>query len=56
MRWAKYGHLKLTGVFLDKLIPDIDFTDEAVVRRDVPIVKILLLVIVIDIKKITNKF
>ena len=43
-------------VFLDKLIPHIDFKDEAVVRCDVPVVKILLLVIVIDIKKITNKF
>ena len=30
------------GVFQDKLTTDIDFTDEAVVQCDVPVVKILL--------------
>ena len=38
---VKYGHLMLTGAFLDKKIPDIDFTDEAVVQCDVPVVKII---------------
>ena len=30
------------GVFLDKVIPDIDFTDEAIVQFNVSVVKILL--------------
>ena len=37
----KYGHLMLPGVVPDKVITDIDFTDEAVVQRDVPVVKLL---------------
>ena len=37
----------LPGTFTDKVIPDIDFTDEAVVQCDVPVVKILLQVLVI---------
>ena len=44
---SKYGHLMLPGTFTDKVIPDIDFTDEAVVQFDVPVVKILLQVLVI---------
>ena len=44
---SKYGHLMLPGTFTDKVIPDIDFTDEAVVQCDVPVVKILLQVLVI---------
>ena len=39
---SKYGYMMLSGVFPDKVTPDIDFTDEAVVQRDVPVVKILL--------------
>ena len=31
----------LPGLFLDKETPDIDFTDEAVVQCDVPVVKVL---------------
>ena len=39
----KYGRLMLpSGTFPDKVTPDIDFTDEAVVQCDVPVVKILL--------------
>ena len=30
---AKYGYLMLTGASPDKEIPDIDFTDEAVVQQ-----------------------
>ena len=41
MTWAKYGHLKLPGIAPDKVILDIDFTDEAVVQCDVLIVKTL---------------
>ena len=41
MRWAKYGHLKLPGIFSDKAISDIDFTDAAVVQCNVPVVTIL---------------
>ena len=37
--WAKYGHLTLPGAFL--VIPDIDFTDEAVAQCDFLVVKIL---------------
>ena len=29
---SKYGHLMVPGVFPDKIVPDIDFTDEAVVQ------------------------
>ena len=44
---SKYGHLTLpSGAFLDKVSPDIDFKDEAVVQCHVPIVKILLQVLV----------
>ena len=32
----------LPGAFPDKDSPDIDFTDDAVVQFDVPVVKILL--------------
>ena len=39
----KYGHFVLPGSLPDKIIPDIDFTGEAVVQCDVPVVKILLL-------------
>ena len=38
----KYGHLMLPGSFPDKVTPAIDFTDEAVVQCDVPVIKILL--------------
>ena len=44
---SKYGHLIPPGAFPDKVTPDIDFTDEAVVQCDVPVVKILLQVLVI---------
>ena len=40
---SKYGHLMLpSGAFPDKVSSDIDFTDEAVVQCDIPVVKILL--------------
>ena len=45
MVW-KYGQLILLQVFPDK-IPVIDFTDEAVVQFDVPVVKIPMQVLVI---------
>ena len=32
----------LPGAFPDKATPDIDFTDEAVVQSDVPVLNILL--------------
>ena len=35
---SKYGHLMLPGVFPDKITPEIDFTDEAVVQCDVPVI------------------
>ena len=41
-KWVKHGHLMQPGVFLDKVTPDIDLTDEAVVQRDVLVVKIPL--------------
>ena len=44
---SKYGHLIPPGAFPDKVTPDIDFTDEAVVQCDVPVVKMLLQVLVI---------
>ena len=39
---SKYDHLMPPGAFPDKVTHDIDFTDEAVVQCDVPVVKILL--------------
>ena len=39
---SKYGHLMLPGSFPDKDIPGTDFTDEAVVLSDVPVIKVLL--------------
>ena len=44
---SKYGHLMPLGAFTDKITPDTDFTDEAVVECDVPVVKILLWVLLI---------
>ena len=39
----KYGRFMLPSrTFADKVTPGIDFTDEAVVQCDVPVVKILL--------------
>ena len=40
---VKYEHLMLLGAFLNKMTFAIDFTDEAVVQYDVPVVKILFL-------------
>ena len=42
MSQVKYGRLTLPVVSPDKVIPDIDFTDEVVVHCDVPVVEILL--------------
>ena len=42
MRWAKYRHLTPSGVFPDRLMSYIDFTDDTVVQCDVPIVKKVL--------------
>ena len=39
---SKYQYLMLPGVFTDKVTPNLDFTDEAVIPHDVPVVKILL--------------
>ena len=39
---SKYGYLMLPGSFPDKVIPDIDFTNEAVLQCDDPVVKILM--------------
>ena len=39
---SKCGHLMLPGAFPDKVTPNIDFTDEAVVQCDVPFAKIFL--------------
>ena len=36
---SKYGQFMLPGAFPEKVTPDIDFTDEAVVQYDVPVVK-----------------
>ena len=44
---SKYGYLMLPGVFLCKVIPDIDFKDEVVVQCVVPVVQILMQVTVI---------
>ena len=39
---SKYGHLMLpSGAIPNKVTNDIDFTDEAEVQCDVPVVKIL---------------
>ena len=39
---SKYEHLNPSVGFPDKVTPDIDFTDEAVVQCHVSVVKILL--------------
>ena len=40
---SKYGQLMLlSGTFADKVSPDIDLTDKAVVQCDSPVAKILL--------------
>ena len=39
---SKCVHLLLLGEFTDKVTPDIDSSDEAVVQCDVPVVEILL--------------
>ena len=44
---SKYGYLMLPGAFPVKVISDIDFKDDVVVQRVVPIVKILMQVPVI---------
>ena len=41
-KWAKYGHFMLGVVFPDKVTPDIDFADVAVVQCKVTVVKLLL--------------
>ena len=40
---AKYSHLILPKPFPEKVTPDIDFADEAVVPYDVPVLLKLLL-------------
>ena len=45
LRQAKYGILLLPGTFLDKVTPDNDFADEAVVPCDVPVVKYFYLIL-----------
>ena len=40
--WNICGNLLLSGAFLDRITPHIDFIDEAVVQCYVPVVKILL--------------
>ena len=47
MMVSKYGYLMLPGAFPVKVISDIDFKDDLVVQRVVPIVKILMQVPVI---------
>ena len=42
MRRTKYGHLTLIGVSSDKVIPDTDFADKKLVKRNIPVVKMLL--------------
>ena len=37
---SKYGDLMLPETFRDKVIPHIDFKDDAVVQFDIPVVKI----------------
>ena len=39
MRQTKYNHLTLSGIFPDKVISVIGFTDDTVVHFDVPVVK-----------------
>ena len=39
---SKYGDLMLPETFPDKVITHIDFTDEAVVQFDIPVVKTTL--------------
>ena len=39
---SNYEHLMLPEAFPDQVTPDIDFTDEAVVQCDFPVVKRLL--------------
>ena len=36
---SKYEHLMIPRVFSDNVMPDIDFTDEAVIQRNVPVVE-----------------
>ena len=43
----KYGYLTLPGASSDKVNPDIDFANVAVVQCNVPIVQIRLLMMVI---------
>ena len=44
---VKYGYLMLPGAFPGNVIPDIDFKDEVVVHRVVPVLKIFMQVPVI---------
>ena len=46
-RLMKYGYLTLPGASSDKVNPDIDFANVAVVQCNVPIVQIRLLMMVI---------
>ena len=39
---SKYGDLMLPETFPNKVIPHIDFTDEAVVQFDIPVLKVTL--------------
>ena len=39
---SKYGHLMIPGAFPEKVVPNIHFTDEAVVQCDVSVLKTLL--------------
>ena len=52
---SKYSYLALPGVFSDKIIPDIDFINEAIGQCDIPLLKILF-VGAIKLQMITNKF
>ena len=38
---SKYWYLMLPGAFPDKITHDTDFSDEAVVQCDVPVVELL---------------
>ena len=51
----KYRHLMLPGAFPEKVISDVDFTDEAVVQCDFPVIKTSL-VEASNLQMITNKF
>ena len=44
---SKCGYLMLPGAFLDKVIPYIGFTDQAVVKCNVSVVKMFLWVMAI---------